>query len=209
MASSPSSGSRGIQPADVAAGSEKDAHEVSIALNSVPIPDSFKCPLTLEVMHDSVATVDGHVYEKKMIQQWFQRGNMVSPKTRCQLPSLALTAEVSFGRAIEEYLRVRPGLVRSELDNRSLQQIARMLELELTQKQNQVSRVESGEANPCALLTAIRKDEISLCYRLLSYANFRDVNCKDCHFRSSQGFMWRCTSSLPAIDLESRNTNHD
>ena len=80
-AASPARNSVGVGPADTAAGPAEVAHEVAIALNSIPIPDSFKCPLTLEIMRDPAATVDGHVYEREMIEQWFQRGNRLSPKT--------------------------------------------------------------------------------------------------------------------------------
>ena len=36
----------------------------TLALESVPIPQSFKCPITLEVMEDPVVTVGGHVYKR-------------------------------------------------------------------------------------------------------------------------------------------------
>ena len=35
----------------------------AIASESVPIPQSFKCPITQEVMQDPVVTVDGQVYD--------------------------------------------------------------------------------------------------------------------------------------------------
>jgi len=36
---------------------------------SDPIPESFKCPMTLELMEDPVATVDGHVYDRAAIEK--------------------------------------------------------------------------------------------------------------------------------------------
>ena len=84
--------------------------------------------MTLEIMQDRVATVDGHIYERDMLQKWFQRGNRLSPKTGMLLPALTLTPEVPFRRAIEEYTRMRPELVRTELDARSFQGIAHFRE---------------------------------------------------------------------------------
>ena len=55
-----------------------DEH-VLVAIESVAVPQSFKCPLTLDIMPDPAVTVDGQVYERTTIQQWFQRGNTTSP----------------------------------------------------------------------------------------------------------------------------------
>ena len=39
-------------------------------------------------MNEPVATVDGNVYEKAAIRNWFRRGNRTSPKTDMILPAI-------------------------------------------------------------------------------------------------------------------------
>jgi hypothetical protein len=43
--------------------------------------DSFQCPVTMEVMIDPVITADGHTYERKAIEKWFERGGSVTSIT--------------------------------------------------------------------------------------------------------------------------------
>jgi len=84
-----------------------------------PVPQSFKCPITHEVMRDPVMTQDGHVYESDAIQEWFRRGHRTSPVTGAELINLALLPEVPLRRAIEEYMALRPEIARKELTLRS------------------------------------------------------------------------------------------
>lgn len=70
------------------------SEEVSLALEAVPIPGSFRCPISHDIMSDPVVTVDGQVYERSQIAEWFRRGHRTSPATGANLPSLVLTAEV-------------------------------------------------------------------------------------------------------------------
>lgn len=49
-------------------------------------PDELMCPISLELMTDPVSTVDGHVYERSEILEWFAQGYYTSPKTRKDLP---------------------------------------------------------------------------------------------------------------------------
>lgn len=106
----------------------------ALALECVPVPISFRCPITHEVMLNPVATHDGHVYDRNAILQWFQRGNRRSPMTGKELPSLALRDEVALRQAIEEYISYRPNLIRKELDLTSLETAAATLESELACK---------------------------------------------------------------------------
>lgn len=100
-----------------------------------PVPASFKCPITHDVMRDPVVTQDGHVYEREAIQEWFRRGHRTSPVTGMMLPNLALLPEVPLRRAIEEYMCVRPDIARKEYNLRSAllaaQEVAKDLESEL------------------------------------------------------------------------------
>ena len=67
-------------------------------------------------MNGPVATVDGNVYEKAVIRNWFRRGNRTSPKTDMILP---------------EFFLQRPELVRTEFHSRSLEGVAGQLEQEI------------------------------------------------------------------------------
>jgi len=100
-----------------------------------PVPASFKCPITHDVMRDPVVTQDGHVYEREAIQEWFRRGHRSSPVTGMMLPNLALLPEVPLRRAIEEYMCLRPDIARKEYNLRSAllaaQEVAKDLEQEL------------------------------------------------------------------------------
>jgi len=111
-------------------------HAGSISFGALPIPDSFLCPILHEVMQDPVATVDGHVYERRAIEHWFNLRHRTSPKTNLTLPSLSLMENVPLRRAIEEYLRSwRPELEKCALQQSTLEEAGRALEDELRQKQ--------------------------------------------------------------------------
>ena len=82
---------------------------------ALPIPKSFKCPISHDVMKDPVRTVDGHVFEREAITEWFRHGHQNSPMTNMQLPSLVLTPDRPLRAAIEEYMRMRPEIARREV----------------------------------------------------------------------------------------------
>jgi WD40 repeat protein len=101
---------------------------------TLPIPSSFQCPITQEVMAHPVVTVDGQAYEKNAIEAWFRRGHRTSPLTGATLPSLVLADDKPLQRAIEEYMRLRPEMERLVLDHLSLEKAAQTLEGELSEK---------------------------------------------------------------------------
>jgi len=115
-----------------------------------PVPQSFKCPITHEVMRDPVMTQDGHVYESDAIQEWFRRGHRTSPVTGVELINLALLPEVPLRRAIEEYMALRPEIARREITLRSdlltLRNVAEKLEQELKMKDQMLRELRSSEA---------------------------------------------------------------
>eukprot|EP01103_Thecamoeba_quadrilineata_P010244 TRINITY_DN2151_c0_g1_i1.p1 TRINITY_DN2151_c0_g1~~TRINITY_DN2151_c0_g1_i1.p1 ORF type:complete len:826 (-),score=135.05 TRINITY_DN2151_c0_g1_i1:58-2535(-) len=53
-------------------------------------PHEFRCAITLEVMDDPAVTEDGHVYERRVIQKWFDSGKRTSPVTNKVLSSTTL-----------------------------------------------------------------------------------------------------------------------
>ena len=89
-----------------------DTMDAELVAAALPIPTSFKCPITHEVMEDPVRTVDGRVYERPAIEEWFRRGHETSPLTNARLPSLQLTTDHAFRGAIDEYLARRPEIAR-------------------------------------------------------------------------------------------------
>ncbi|KAG2241813.1 hypothetical protein Bca52824_096344 [Brassica carinata] len=58
---------------------------------SVPVPPDFRCPLSLELMTDPVIVTSGQTYERAFIENWFDMGLMVCPKTRQALSQTTLT----------------------------------------------------------------------------------------------------------------------
>ena len=55
-----------------------------------PIPESWYCPLTHEVMRDPVMLADstsGHSYEREAIEAWLERGSLTDPMTNMTLTS--------------------------------------------------------------------------------------------------------------------------
>jgi len=144
-------------PASASTALEALAKKIPCTLESVlpPVPTSFKCPITHEVMRDPVMTQDGNVYERDAIQEWFRRGHRTSPVTGAELTNLALLPEVPLRRAIEEYMALRPEIARRELSLRNdlveLRNTTAALEEELAAKQRLLhdlsSRTGHTEAN--------------------------------------------------------------
>ena len=110
-----------------------------VPLAAIPIPTSFLCPITLDLMQDPVITCDGHIYERTSIERWFRSGKRTSPTTGAELSSIVLTPYVPLRRAIAEYLAMRPELAKSEAERRSLQTGAEELQRELLAKRNNFS----------------------------------------------------------------------
>lgn len=53
------------------------------------VPDEILCPITLMPMVDPVITTDGHTYERKAIESWFEK-HQTSPKTNIYLETKSL-----------------------------------------------------------------------------------------------------------------------
>ena len=76
-----SSGSVALGAVDGSVGVSAVKEALAVAIESVPVPQSFKCPMPLEILKDQVVTVDGQVHERSAIQEWFRRGTATSPLT--------------------------------------------------------------------------------------------------------------------------------
>jgi hypothetical protein len=66
------------------------------------VPNSFKCPITQEVMTDPVMCNDGHSYERHAIERWFAAHD-TSPMTNVVI-SKNIVSNHSLRNSIQEYL---------------------------------------------------------------------------------------------------------
>lgn len=65
--------------------------------------DSFRCPLSREMMSDPVAIVCGHSFERNAIREHFRRGEKTCPICRERLTSTELTPNLSLRSSMEEW----------------------------------------------------------------------------------------------------------
>ena len=65
-------------------------------------PDSFRCPITLELLKDPVVIADGISYERLAITDWLTRSDF-SPCTNLKLESTVMMPNVALRRAIAEW----------------------------------------------------------------------------------------------------------
>ena len=72
-------------------------------------PSYLLCPLSKELMHDPVTTVDGHSYERQHIETWL-RTSCKSPVTGKELISRILRPNHALKQALDHYRNVRQQL---------------------------------------------------------------------------------------------------
>ena len=65
-------------------------------------PDEFICPISHELMEDPVLASDGHAYERRVIERWFEK-RLTSPKTGEALETPTLFANHILRRQISEW----------------------------------------------------------------------------------------------------------
>ncbi|CAM6089398.1 unnamed protein product [Calypogeia fissa] len=70
-------------------GTSGDIHPIEVK-SGPAIPEEFCCPLSKKLMKDPVTIASGKNYERKNIQQWFDKGKVTCPKTRYRLKHLNL-----------------------------------------------------------------------------------------------------------------------
>ncbi len=71
---------------------------------TVPVPDSFRCPINMTIMRNPVICADGHSYEKRAIQEWFRKSNK-SPQTNLVLEHQILIPNHTLRKSIEEFIQ--------------------------------------------------------------------------------------------------------
>ncbi|KAG7943987.1 hypothetical protein I3843_15G074100 [Carya illinoinensis] len=54
-------------------------------------PQEFKCPISMQVMHDPMIIASGKTFERFWIEQWFNEGNQTCPITHMELDNLLMT----------------------------------------------------------------------------------------------------------------------
>ncbi|XP_078180676.1 protein spotted leaf 11-like isoform X2 [Carex rostrata] len=57
----------------------------------IPIPDEFRCPISLELMQDPVIVSTGQTYERVCIEKWLASGHDTCPSTQQRLAHRSLT----------------------------------------------------------------------------------------------------------------------
>ncbi|CDY64605.1 BnaA01g34500D [Brassica napus] len=67
------------------------------------LPEHFKCPLSLTVMHDPVIISSGHTFERMWVQKWFDEGNESCPKTRRTLDDFTMKPNVAMKEQISKW----------------------------------------------------------------------------------------------------------
>lgn len=67
------------------------------------IPHEFICSISQDIMYDPVKTEDGHTYERKAIEKWFE-GSMKSPLTGLNLKTTALIQNTELKSKIDQFL---------------------------------------------------------------------------------------------------------
>ncbi|CAN6446697.1 unnamed protein product [Victoria cruziana] len=82
-----------------------------------PAPDSFRCPISLEIMQDPVVIASGQTYERAWIQKWFNEGHDICPKTGRKLPHLSVIPNDCLKDLISSW-RVKHGITEEDESTR-------------------------------------------------------------------------------------------
>ncbi|KAL1202857.1 U-box domain-containing protein 25 [Cardamine amara subsp. amara] len=71
---------------------------------SIQIPYHFRCPISLELMHDPVTVSTGQTYDRASIESWVSIGNNTTcPVTRAPLSDFTLIPNHTLRRLIQEW----------------------------------------------------------------------------------------------------------
>eukprot|EP00250_Pteridium_aquilinum_P001727 c11933_g1_i1 orf=280-1461(-) len=68
-----------------------------------PVPPSFRCPISLEVMKDPVTLSTGHTYDRANIEKWLRAGHKTCPVTMIPLQDASLIPNVIVRRLIQAW----------------------------------------------------------------------------------------------------------
>ena len=105
VAEAPASAPAAAMEAALAAVAPMAETEVAAASAPAPAPeppDEYLCPISHELMEDPVFATDGHTYERREIERWFQK-KLTSPKTSAPLETSAIFPNHVLRRLIIEW----------------------------------------------------------------------------------------------------------
>jgi len=85
------------------------AEEEEEAVAAIMVPSFFKCPISLELMKDSVVLCTGQSYEQSNIKPWLEAGNHTCPATMQTLASLELVPNHMLWRFIQNWCEAHGG----------------------------------------------------------------------------------------------------
>lgn len=149
------------------------------------IPEEFKCPLSLRLMHDPVVIVSGLTFERLWIQRWFDEGHDVCPKTQKKLAKLSLTPNTVMKDLITKWC-AEAGVT---IPDPSMPAVYQSLETSSTSIASLSSSV-----NDLALPIDFSNSSIGA-----TYAGQGSVSS---HAQMANGVRFQCSGSAHEIDLE-------
>ena len=71
------------------------------------VPESFRCPISQEIMRDPVVTADGHTYERDRIAQWLTQHRTSPLGGHAPLAHTNLAPNHALRNTISEFFRLR------------------------------------------------------------------------------------------------------
>lgn len=152
------------------------ANEVpDMVLRAYPV-DSFMCPLSKKMMRDPVAIRCGHSFERKAIEEYFEKGEKTCPTCKEELESIDVTPNLSLRGSLEEWrrrdmdLRFQNGVRAVVSDDCSLQNSALEDLQSLLETPSYMDRVV--EENLIPKFVSFLKDD-----RLNTVATLKCLNC--------------------------------
>lgn len=67
------------------------------------IPDEFHCPISLDLMGDSVIVASGHTYDRNSTAQWINSGHSTCPKSGKKLIHMALIPNYALKSLMQQW----------------------------------------------------------------------------------------------------------
>ena len=83
---------------------DKTLHAMAVAAldNDAGVPESFLCPITLQVMNDPVLLGDGQSYERIVVEDWLEN-HSTSPMTNAPLTNKDIVPNIALRQMIEDW----------------------------------------------------------------------------------------------------------
>ncbi|XP_066309756.1 U-box domain-containing protein 16-like [Miscanthus floridulus] len=82
-------------------------------------PPDFRCPITLDIMHEPVVVASGQTYDRESISRWFDSGKSTCPKTGQVLTVLELVPNKALKNLIVKWCRENGVAVESSEASKS------------------------------------------------------------------------------------------